>query len=323
MKRIAVLTSGGDGPGLNPCIRAVTRMAIHLGAEVIGVRRGYLGLINGEVVELDRRAVGGVMGYGGTFLGTARCPEFLTEKGRREALRTLNRLDIDGLVVIGGNGSLTGALELHRMGFPVVGVPATIDNDVNGTDIAIGVDTALNTILDAVDRIKDTASSHNRAFLIETMGRNCGYLALASGVAGGAELVLIPEVETTMEEVARVIGDTYVRGKAHCIIIVAEGWKPGTRALVDYLNSRREELGFEIRLTVLGHIQRGGRPSAFDRLLATRLGAAAAEALLRGESGVMVGWRHDRAVTTPLEEAVAFCKEVNLELWKLAAVMEV
>ncbi len=322
MKRIAVLTSGGDGPGLNPCIRAVTRMAIHLGAEVIGVRRGYTGLMNGEVIELDRRAVGGIMGHGGTFLGTARCPEFQTERGRREALRTLNRLDIDGLVVIGGNGSLTGALELHRMGFPVVGVPATIDNDVNGTDIAIGVDTALNTILDAVDRIKDTASSHNRAFLIETMGRNCGYLALVSGIAGGAELVLIPEVEISLEEVARVISNSYVRGKTHCIIIVAEGWKPGTHALVDYLNSRREELGFEIRLTVLGHIQRGGRPSAFDRLLATRLGVAAAEALIRGERGVMIGWRHDRAVATPLEEAVAFCKEINMELWKLAEVME-
>lgn len=317
-----MLTSGGDGPGLNACIRAATRMAIHLGAEVLGVRRGFTGLINGDVVELDRRAVGGVMGYGGTFLGTARCPEFYTEKGRREALRTLNRLDVDGLIVIGGNGSLTGALELHRMGFPVVGIPATIDNDINGTDIAIGVDTALNTILDAIDRIKDTASSHNRAFLIETMGRDCGYLALVSAIAGGAELALIPEVETPLEEVARVIGDAYVRGKAHCIIVVAEGWKPGTRALIDYLNSRREELGFEIRLTVLGHIQRGGRPSAFDRLLATRLGAAAAQALFRGERGVMVGWRHDRAVAVPLEEAVAYRKEINRDLWELAAVME-
>jgi len=322
MKRIAVLTSGGDGPGLNPCIRAVTRMAVHLGAKVIGVRRGYTGLMAGEVVELDRRAVGGIMGRGGTFLGTARCPEFYTDKGRREALRTLNRLGIDGLVVIGGNGSLTGALELHRLGFPVVGIPATIDNDVNGTDIAIGVDTALNTILDAVDRIKDTASSHQRAFLIETMGRNSGYLALVSGLAGGAELVLIPEVEISLEQVARTIGDAYVRGKAHCIIIVAEGWKPGTRAVVDYLTKRQEELGFEIRLTVLGHIQRGGKPSAFDRLLATRLGAAAARELLNGTQGMMVGWMGNRAALTPLEEAVAFEKGINLELCKLAEIME-
>ncbi|HHS97499.1 MAG TPA: 6-phosphofructokinase [Chloroflexi bacterium] len=322
MKRIAVLTSGGDGPGLNPCIRAVTRMAIHLGAEVLGVERGFTGLINGNVQPLERRSVGGIMGRGGTFLGTDRCREFYTVKGQRKALRTLNQLDVDGLVVIGGNGSLTGALALHRLGFPVVGVPATIDNDVNGTDIAIGVDTALNTILDAIDRIKDTASSHQRAFLIETMGRNSGYLALISGLAGGAEMVLIPEVETPMEEVAEAVGYAYERGKSHCIIIVAEGWKPGTRALVDYLKSREDELGFEVRLTVLGHIQRGGAPSAFDRLLATRLGAAAARELLSGARGVMVGWVNSQVTLTPLEEAVAFQKQVDLALWELAEIME-
>ena len=322
MKRIAVLTSGGDGPGLNPCIRAVTRMSIYLGAEVIGVRRGYTGLLNGDVMELTPRTVGGIIGRGGTFLGTARCQEFYTEKGRRRALRTLNRLGVEGLVVIGGNGSLSGALELHRMGFPVVGVPATIDNDVNGTDIAVGVDTALNTILDAVDRIKDTASSHQRAFLIETMGRDSGYLALVSGLAGGAELVLVPEIETSMAEVATAIEEAYVRGKAHCIIIVAEGWQPGCHALSDYLQEREEELGFEVRLTVLGHVQRGGKPSAFDRLLATRLGAAAAQTLIDGQSGVMVGWAGNHLVLTPLEEAVAFQKEVSLELGKLAEVME-
>lgn len=322
MKRIAVLTSGGDGPGLNPCIRAVTRMALHLGVEVLGVRWGYTGLLDADVIELDRRAVGGIMGRGGTFLGTNRCPEFRAEKGRRQALRNLNRLAVDGLAVIGGNGSLTGALELHRMGFPVVGIPATIDNDVNGTDIAIGVDTALNTILDAIDRIKDTASSHQRAFLIETMGRNSGYLALNSGLAGGAELVLIPEVETPLEKVAQTVEDTYIRGKAHCIIIVAEGWKPGTQVLVRYLQERKEELGFEVRLTVLGHIQRGGRPSAFDRLLATRLGAATAETLCGGKAGEMVGWVGNQLALTPLEEAVAFQKEISLELGELAAIME-
>ena len=322
MKRIAVLTSGGDGPGLNPCIRAVTRMGLHLGAEVYGVRRGYSGLIANDLVDLDARAVGGIMGQGGTFLGTARCPEFKEESGRREALRCLNQASINGLVVIGGNGSLTGALHLHRMGFPVIGVPATIDNDVNGTDISIGVDTALNTILDAIDRIKDTASSHQRAFLIETMGRDSGYLALSSGLAGGAEMVLIPEVETEMDKVADTIEDAYVRGKAHCIIIVAEGWKPGTRALSDYLRERRDELGFNIRLTVLGHVQRGGKPLAFDRLLATRLGAAASQNLLDGERGVMVGWVGNKAELTPLEEAVAFQKEINVELRQLSAIME-
>ncbi len=322
MKRIAVLTSGGDGPGLNPCIRAVTRMALHLGAEVFGVRRGYSGLITNDLVELDARAVGGIIGQGGTFLGTARCPEFKEESGRREALRCLNQKGIEGLVVIGGNGSLTGALELHRLGFPVVGIPATIDNDVNGTDISIGVDTTLNTILDAIDRIKDTASSHQRAFLIETMGRDSGYLALSSGLAGGAEMVLIPEVETEMDKVAETIEDAYVRGKAHCIIIVAEGWKPGTRALSDYLRERREELGFNIRLTVLGHVQRGGKPLAFDRLLATRLGAAAAQNLLDGEHGMMVGWVESQAQLTPLDEAVAYQKEINVEMRELSAIME-
>ncbi|MBN1177891.1 MAG: 6-phosphofructokinase [Anaerolineae bacterium] len=323
MKRIAVLTSGGDGPGLNPCIRAVTRMALHLGVSVTGIQRGYAGLIANDTLELDARSVGGVLGRGGTFLGTARCPEFMTEKGRREALRTLNRLGIDGLVVIGGNGSLTGALQLHKMGFPVLGIPATIDNDVNGTDISIGVDTTLNTILDAIDRIKDTASSHQRAFLIETMGRNSGYLALVSGLSGGAELVLIPEIETPMEKVARIIEDAYIRGKAHCIILVAEGWKPGTRALVDYLKSLQAELGFEIRLTVLGHIQRGGKPSAFDRLLATRLGAAAARLMIEeGVAGKMVGWVGSEIYLTPLDEAVAFQKEISVKLRELAEIMD-
>jgi 6-phosphofructokinase 1 len=323
MKRIAVLTSGGDGPGLNPCIRAVTRMALHLGVSVTGVRRGYSGLIARDTVELDARAVGGILGHGGTFLGTARCPEFLTEKGRKEALRCLNSLGVEGLVVIGGNGSLTGALQLHRLDFPVIGIPATIDNDVNGTDISIGVDTTLNTILDAIDRIKDTASSHQRAFLIETMGRDSGYLALVSGLAGGAELVLIPEVKTKMEQVADVIEEAYILGKAHCIILVAEGWKPGTRELVDYLVSRKDELGFDIRLTVLGHVQRGGKPLAFDRLLATRLGAAAARLLIEdGERGVMVGWVGNHAQLTPLEEAVAFQKEISASLRQLAEVMD-
>lgn len=322
MKRIGVLTSGGDNPGLNPCIRAVVRMALHLDLEVMGIRRGYAGLIDGEIEEMDARSVGGIIGRGGTILGTARCPEFYEPTGRREALRSLNRFGIDGLVVIGGNGSLSGATELWRMGFPVVGVPSTIDNDVNGTDISIGVDTALNTILDAIDKIKDTASSHNRAFLIETMGRNSGYLALASGIGGGAEMVLIPEEETTFEEICHGIEDAYIRGKSHCIIIVAEGWKPGTQELARQLHERQEELGFSVRVTQLGHVQRGGSPSAFDRLLATRLGAAAARELLAGNGGNIVGWVKSTFTLTPLEEAIAFEKQVNLELCELARIME-
>jgi len=322
MRRIGVLTSGGDGPGLNPCIRAVTRTALGYGLEVVGIKRGYAGLMDCEMIPLDARAVGGILGKGGTFLGTDRAPEFKTVQGQREALRNLNRQSIEGLVVIGGNGSLTGALALHKHGFPVVGVPATIDNDVPGTGIAIGVDTALNTILGAIDRIKDTASSHQRAFLIEVMGRDCGYLALMGGVAGGAEMVLIPEVETTLEEVAQGLLDAYIRGKAHCVVVVAEGYKPGTQAIVDYLNERREELGFEVRVTVLGHIQRGGSPSAFDRLLATRLGAAAVTELYNGHYGQMVGLKGQEVATTSLEEMASSRAELDLDLYKLAKDME-
>jgi 6-phosphofructokinase 1 len=322
MKCIAVLTSGGDGPGLNPCIRSVVRTALDKGLEVKGIRRGYDGLIDCDMIDLNARSVGGILNRGGTFLGTARCPEFRTLQGQRAALRNLNRMNVDGLVVIGGNGSLTGALNLHRMDFPVVGIPGTIDNDVNGTDISIGVDTTLNTILDAVDKIKDTASSHQRAFLIEVMGRDSGYLALMASIASGAELALIPEVETTLENVVKAVDDAYIRGKAHCIIIVAEGWKPGARELHDYLRERREEIGFGVRLTVLGHVQRGGSPTAYERILATRLGAAAVQALLDNHLGMMVGMKGGRPGLTPLEEAVAFQKELNLELYELAKMME-
>jgi len=322
MKRIGVLTSGGDGPGLNPCIRAVTRMALGCGLEVMGIERGYAGLMDGEMIPLDARSVGGIIGRGGTILGTTRAPEFETPKGQREALRNLNRHGIDGLVVIGGNGSLTGAYALHRLGFPVVGVPATIDNDVVGTDIAIGVDTALNTILDAIDKIKDTASSHQRAFLIETMGRDSGYLALMGGIAGGAEMILIPEVETSLEEVAQGLLDAYVRGKAHCIIVVAEGYRPGTQAVAAYLQERQEDLGFEVRVTVLGHIQRGGAPSAFDRLLATRLGAAAVQELRDGHPGHIVGLIGGQIALTPLEDILTHHKKLDLSLCELAEIME-
>ncbi len=224
--------------------------------------------------------------------------------------------------MIGGNGSLTGALQLHKLNFPVVGIPATIDNDVNGTDISIGVDTTLNTIISAVDKIKDTASSHQRAFLIEVMGRDSGYLALMASIAAGAELALIPEVEISMDEVIQTVDEAYIRGKAHCIIIVAEGWQPGARPLYDFVKERREEIGFGVRLTVLGHVQRGGAPMAYDRILATRLGAAAVQALLDGQSGVMVGMVRGKVGLTPLEEAVAFQKELDMEICELARIME-
>lgn len=323
MRRIAVLTSGGDGPALNACIRAVTREAIRHGAKVFGVRWGYRGLINGEIDELTSRDVGGILARGGTFLGTARCPEFKELQVRRTALRQMNQLGIEGLVVIGGNGSLAGALALHEMGFPTFGVPASIDNDIDGTDMAVGVDTTLNTILDAIDRIKDTAASHQRAFLVEVMGRDCGYLALASGIAGGAELILVPEHEgPPLEEIAETVVEAYTRGKAHCILVIAEGWKPGTQVVANYLNERKESLGFDVRVTVLGHVQRGGRPLAYDRLLATRMGAYAADRLISGESGQMAAMRGNVLESYPLADAVKTLKPLNMALLDLSEVMD-
>ncbi len=323
MNRVAILTSGGDGPGLNACIRAVARWLLKEGVEIYGVHWGYKGLIGGDIVRLDSRDVGGIMGKGGTFLGTARSPEFKDIKVRRVALRNMNQRGIDGLVVIGGNGSLTGALALHEMGLSVVGIPASIDNDIGETDMAVGVDTTLNTIVEAIDRIKDTASSHQRAFLIETMGRDSGYLALVSGLAGGAELILVPEKEgPSMEDIAEVVVESYIRGKGHCIIVIAEGWKPGTQAVADYLSQQREELGFDVRVTVLGHVQRGGRPSVFDRTLATRMGAQAARAMLDGESGKMVALKGNQIVMVPLEEAVHELKPLAPKLLALMDVLD-
>jgi 6-phosphofructokinase 1 len=323
MQAIAVLTSGGDGPGLNAGIRAVTRQAISRGVDVYGVRWGYRGLINGEISQLSSRDVGGIMGRGGTFLGTARCPQFKDIKVRRTAIRHLNQRGIEGLVVIGGNGSLTGAIEVHEMGFPTFGLPASIDNDISGTDMAVGVDTTLNTILDAIDRIKDTASSHQRAFLIQVMGRDCGYLAIASGIAGGAEMILVPEKEgPPVEKIAETVVEAYIRGKHHCIMVIAEGWKPGTRAVSEYLNEHSDDLGFDVRVTVLGHVQRGGRPSSFDRLLATRMGSFAANHLIDGESGNMVALRGNKIESYPLEDAVRELRPLDLGLLELADIMD-
>ena len=237
-------------------------------------------------------------------------------------MRNLNRFGIEGLVVIGGNGSLTGALKLHERGVKVVGLPGTIDNDLGGSDTTIGVDTTLNTILDAIDKIKDTASSHQRAFLVETMGRDCGYLAIMSSIAGGAEMALIPERVASLEDVSTTLKEAYIRGKTHCIIVVAEGWKPGITALEAFLNAQKAELGFEVRTIVLGHIQRGGSPSSYDRILATRLGAGAVEALSEGDSGVMVGWVGGGIARTPLAEVLKPSDKVKPELMKLEKMME-
>lgn len=318
MKRIAVLTSGGDAPGMNAAIRSVVRTGIVNGWEVFGVEHGYAGLIAGEFLPMDARSVSGIIQRGGTVLGSARCPEFKTEVGRRQALEQLAKRGIEGLVVIGGNGSQTGAHALSKMGFPVVGVASTIDNDLYGSEITIGADTALNIALEAIDRLKVTAESHHRAFLVEVMGRNFGYLALMAGIAGGAEAVVIPEVEVDPEDIAQELRSSYERGKAHALIVVAEGAKYNAEGLAAYFAEHRERLGFDLRVTILGHVQRGGEPLAFDRLLATRLAAGATECLRRGEQGMLVGWKDGEAATTPLEEVVANPKKLDLELLELA-----
>lgn len=318
MKRIAVLTSGGDAPGMNAAIRAVTRTAIQKGWKVFGVRDGYSGLIEGRMTEMDSRDVSGIIQRGGTFLGSARCEEFKTEAGRREAIRSLNENEIDGLVVIGGNGSQTGSYNLSKMGFPVVGVASTIDNDLVGTDITIGVDTALNIALEAIDRLKVTGSSHQRAFLIEVMGRNCGYLALMSAIAGGAETVVIPEVETDPEETAQILIQAYERGKSHAIVVVAEGAKYNATKLAEFFEKHQDRIGFALRVSILGHIQRGGTPSASDRILGSRLGAGAVECLEKGKYGVLVGWVNGKLHITPLGEVAGKTKQIDLELFELA-----
>lgn len=321
MKRIAVLTSGGDAPGMNAAIRAVVRTGLSKGWEIFGIKQGYQGCIVGSMIPLGARDVGGVIQQGGTMLGSARCPEFKTEEGRTQALRMLTQRNIEALVVIGGNGSQTGSHELHKMGFPVVGVASTIDNDLYGSEITIGVDTALNIALEAIDRLKVTASSHQRAFLIEVMGRSCGYLALMAGIAGGAEAIVIPEAEMSPDQVADEIQAAYERGKAHGIVVVAEGAQYDAEKLAEYFKEHEERLGFDLRVTKLGHVQRGGAPLAFDRILATRLGAGAVEALARGESGVLVGLNKGEITTTSLEEVVSHKKRLNPELIELAGIL--
>jgi 6-phosphofructokinase 1 len=322
MKRIAVLTSGGDAPGMNAAIRAVTRCGLDQGWEVFGVREGFAGLIAGQFQQLNARSVGGIIQRGGTILGSARCSEFQTKDGRLTALHHLIQEAIDGLVVIGGNGSQTGAFEFSQLGFPVVGVASTIDNDLIGSEITIGVDTALNIALEALDRLKTTASSHHRAFLVEVMGRECGYLALMAGIAGGAEIVVIPEIETTPEQVAEELRAAYERGKAHAIAVVAEGAHYDADALIRYFREHKARIGFDLRSTTLGHVQRGGAPTAYDRLLATRLGAGAVAALARAEAGVLVGVLHSRTVTTPLAEIIGRQKPIDPELFTFAKLLE-
>ncbi len=318
-KTIAVLTGGGDAPGMNAAVRAVVRAALALGMRAVGVKRAYEGLARGVMQDIGARDVGGILQRGGTMLQTARFPEFSRPEVQREALRQLNAQGVDALVSIGGDGTMRGAAALEGLGFPVVGIPASIDNDVYGTDMSIGVDTALNTILDAIDKLRDTAASHQRAFIVETMGRDCGHLALMSGIISGAEMTLIPEQEVSAEEVAAAVRGAYERGKTHAIIVVSEGARLHANALKEKLD--RMNTGFDSRVTILGHVQRGGSPSAWDRLLAARLGIAAVERLAKGERGVMVGLRATTVIGTPLGEVSTRKRDADLEYYRMARML--
>ena len=322
MKRIAVLTSGGDAPGMNAAIRAVARTGLEYGMEVFGVKNGYQGLTSGELYQMGPRDVGGIIQQGGTILGTARCPEFKTIEGQMKAVRVLNQNNIEGVIIIGGNGSQTGGHELSKHHIPVVGVSSTIDNDLAGFDITIGVDTALNIALEAIDRLKITASSHHRAFMVEVMGRNCGYLALTAAIAGGAEMAVLPEVPTDPEKVADAIRIAYEKGKAHAIVVVAEGASYNAQKLNEYFISHKEVLGFDVRMIILGHVQRGGAPSAFDRILASRLGAAAVQKMAAGEYGVVVGLKQGVVAGIPYPEITGVPKLIDPNLVELARILD-
>jgi 6-phosphofructokinase 1 len=321
MKSIAILTSGGDAPGMNAAIRAVTRSALDQGMAVFGVRQGFQGLIEDQIRPLNARDVGGIIHMGGTFLGSARSKEFREESGRSKALRNLSSHGIEGLVVIGGNGSQTGSYMLSKLGFPVVGIASTIDNDLYGTNITIGSDTAVNVTLEAIDHLRTTGSSHNRAFLVETMGRHCGYLAMMSGLAGGAEVISTPEAEVPAVEIAARLRAAYERGKTHAIVVIAEGVKDNATRILEHFEKDKSMVGFELRATVLGHVVRGAPPTAFDRFLATRLGVGATESLSRGEYGVLVGYQNGEVTRTPLAEVAGRTKPIGTELVELARVL--
>jgi len=318
MKHIAVLTSGGDAPGMNAAIRAVTRSALNDGIAVYGVRQGWQGLVDGQFRPLSARDVGGIIQVGGTFLGSARSAEFREESGRSKALRNLAQWAIDGVVVIGGNGSQMGSYVLSQLGVHVVGIASTIDNDLFGTDITIGCDTAINVTLGAIDHLRTTGSSHNRAFLVETMGRDCGYLAMMAGLAGGAEVISTPEFEVSASEIAQRLRAAYERGKTHAIVVIAEGVKENAAKILAYFDADKQRTGFELRATTLGHVVRGAPPSAFDRLLATRLGVHAVKSLRDGRTGVLVGYQKNEVTLTPLADIVGRIKPLDTELFELA-----
>ncbi len=322
LQKIAVLTSGGDAPGMNAAIRSVVRTCAYHKIECMGVFRGYEGLIDGDFIPLDARSVRGIINKGGTFLKSARSKRFMTEEGRKIAFDQLTKAGIDGIVLIGGDGTFTGGLVFNReFGFPVMGIPGTIDNDINGTDRTLGYDTALNTAVEAIDKIRDTAHSHDRLFFVEVMGRDVGHIALNAGVGAGAEEILIPEEDMGIDRLVESLERSKKSGKSSSIVIVAEGDKIGKSVfeLKDYVDENLEE--YDVRVSVLGHMQRGGSPTCFDRVLASRMGVKAVESLLEGKSNYMVGTIHDTMTLTPLAKAIKGESKINKELIRVSDIM--
>lgn len=322
IKKLAVLTSGGDSPGMNAAIRSVVRTCAYHEIECVGIYRGYEGLIEGDFKLMNARSVKGIINKGGTVLKSARSNGFRTVEGRQKAFKQLVDANVDGLVVVGGDGSFTGALIFNQeFGFPVIGIPGTIDNDIYGTSHTLGFDTALNTVVDAIDKIRDTASSHNRLFFIEVMGRDVGHIALNVGIAGGAEEILIPEEDLGLDRLVESLNRSRKSGKSSSIVIVAEGDKIGKNIfeLKDYVDENME--GYDVRVSVLGHMQRGGAPSCFDRVLASRMGVKAVESLLDGETNYMVGLLDNKIELTPLDKAIKGKSKINLELLRVSDIM--
>lgn len=324
IKKIAVLTSGGDAPGMNAALRAVVRACAYYEIACVGVFRGFQGLIEADFKELGPRDVKYIVSKGGTILKTARSKDFMQKEGREKAYQNIKKEGIDALIVIGGNGSFMGALQLSKeFHLPVIGIPGTIDNDISGTSHTIGFDTALNTVIDAVDKIRDTATSHKRLFFVEVMGRDAGHIALNSGIGAGSEVILIPEEDLGVDKLLQKLKRSKASGKSSCIVIVAEGDKTGTNVfqLSEYVEQTLPE--YDVRVSVLGHLQRGGAPSCFDRVLASRMGVHAVEQVLKGKSDVMVGLLNDVMALTPFDKAIKGLEPVDQELIRISDILSI
>ena len=324
IKKIAVLTSGGDAPGMNAAVRSVVRSSVYNQIECFGIYKGFQGMIDGSIKKMDARSVNNIINKGGTVLKTARCKDFFTNEGRKKAFINIKNFEIDALVVIGGDGSFTGAIQFNKeYDVPIIGIPGTIDNDISGTSFTIGFDTALNTVVESIDKIRDTAISHNRLFIVEVMGRDAGHIALNAGIGAGAEEILIPEEDMGLERLLDSLKKSQKSGKSSSIVMIAEGDKTGKNVfeIATYVENNMPE--YEVRVSVLGHIQRGGAPSCFDRVLASRMGVHAIDSLLKGTYNVMVGIKDDVMILSPLEEAVKGQTEINKNLIRVSEILSI